>query len=300
VSTPVLDQSILEQWMLPHTATIGEQFPVGRVLPYRGGRGVGPFVFLDHMGPHEFPPGADADVGPHPHIGLSTLTYLLEGEIVHRDSIGSVQAITPGDVNWMTAGSGVSHSERIRPEIKAKGFRMHGFQAWVALPKEFEEIDPSFSHHSKSSLPFQEKGKEEGGVKHTLIAGNALGMKSPVETYSRLFYVHSQLKAGSTLEFPTEGQEAAFYVIEGTVQVEDQTFTGPGLLHFKQGVEIKIDAKTDAQGLLLGGDPLPEHRRIWWNFVSSSPERLEVAKKKWREQTFPKIPGEMTFIPLPE
>jgi redox-sensitive bicupin YhaK (pirin superfamily) len=283
----VSESSILEQWMLPHQATIGEQFPVGRVLPYRGGRGVGPFVFLDHMGPHEFSPGADADVGPHPHIGLSTLTYLLEGEIVHRDSLGSVQAIRPGDVNWMTAGSGVVHSERIRPELREKGFRMHGFQAWVALPKEFEEVAPSFSHHSQESLA--KAGlitQESAGVKSTLIAGSAFGMKSPVPTYSRLFYVHSQLKADARLGFETEGQEAAFYLIDGTVRVEDQTYTGPGLLHFKPGVKIEFQALTIAQGLLLGGDPLPEHRRIWWNFVSSSPERLELAKTKWREQKF--------------
>jgi redox-sensitive bicupin YhaK (pirin superfamily) len=291
-----MTDSTLEQWMLPHTATIGEQFPVGRVLPYRGGRGVGPFVFLDHMGPHDFAPGADADVGPHPHIGLSTLTYLLEGEIVHRDSLGSVQTITPGDVNWMTAGSGIVHSERIRPEIREKGFRMHGFQAWVALPKEVEEVAPSFSHHSKESLFYQERD----GVKFTLIAGSAFGVKSPVPTYSRLFYIHSRLNVDSRFVFETEGQEAAFYLVEGTVRVEEQNYTGPGLLHFKPGVKIEIQSMTSAQGLLLGGDPLLEHRRIWWNFVSSKPERIELAKMMWREQTFPKIPGEAGFIPLPK
>jgi redox-sensitive bicupin YhaK (pirin superfamily) len=195
----------------------------------------------------------------------------------------------------MTAGQGIVHSERIPAELVEKGFQMHGVQAWVALPKEFEDGDPSFQHCSKSALPV----REEAGSKHILIAGEAFGLKSPAKTFSRLFYIHSVFEPGSKLRFSAQGQESAFFLIEGTLRVDGQNYTGPGLLHFKFDSIIEFDAQTRAEGLLLGGDPLPEHRTIWWNFVSSEPEKIALAKKKWREQSFPKIPDETDFIPLP-
>ena len=231
--------TILENWLVPRRAEITPGFSVGRVLPYRGGLGVGPWVFLDHMGPHTFAEGSDMDVPPHPHIGLATVTYLFDGEMDHRDSLGTLQRIRPGDVNWMTAGSGIVHSERAPPEKKSLPASMHGLQAWVALPVEHEEVSPKFEHQEKANLPTV----EIGGVHHRLIAGNALGMRSPVSCFSRLFYVHF--------------------------------------------------------GMLLGGDPFPEHRRIWWNFVSSRPERIEEAKRKWQAQTLGQVPGETEFVPLP-
>lgn len=285
----------LKQWLPPHRAEISPGFFVGRILPFRGGQGVGPFVFLDHMGPHTIPIGQGADVAPHPHIGLSTLTYLFDGEIEHRDSLGSVQRILPGDVNWMTAGSGVVHSERSPAESRDRPRPFHGAQAWVALPVEFEEVSPSFEHVEADRLPVFERD----GVRHVLAAGEAFGLRSPVKAFSRLFYAHSEIAAGSRLVFDPEGQEAAFFLVSGEAEVDGETYAGPGLLHFDVGVRVEIIAKSACSGLLLGGDPLVEHRRIWWNFVSTRPERIEEAKRRWKEREFPKVPGETEFIPLP-
>jgi redox-sensitive bicupin YhaK (pirin superfamily) len=291
-----MSDTLLEGWIAPRRSEITPGFFVGRVLPFRGGRGVGPFVFLDHMGPHTFARGSDSDVLPHPHIGLATVTYLFDGEIEHRDSLGSVQRIRPGDVNWMTAGKGIVHSERAPPERRDVASTMHGLQAWVALPIEHEEIDPTFEHRERTALP----SVELDGVRHRLIAGSAFGMRSPVRALSRLFYVHSELPAGTRLRFDSEGQEAAFYLVEGEVEFEGRIYAEPGLLHFKPGSAIEIVARRDSRGMLLGGDPLGEHRRIWWNFVSSRPERIEAAKRLWKAEGFPRIPGEIEFVPLPE
>lgn len=271
-------------------------FEVGRLLPFASRRMVGPFIFLDRMGPAEFAPGIrrSVDVRPHPHIGLSTLTYLFEGEIMHRDSVGSEQAIRPGEVNWMTAGRGITHSERFE-RARREGGRMDGLQAWVALPREDEETDPAFFHHDSTELP--QSG--EKGVRRRLIAGEAYGARSPVQTHSPLFYVHSALGAGAREQLPDGASERAAYVIEGEVEVGGQRFKGGQLLVFEKGRPAVLEARTPAQLMLLGGEPVGA-RYIEWNFVSSSKERIEQAKADWRagRMKLPDLDDE-EFIPLP-
>jgi redox-sensitive bicupin YhaK (pirin superfamily) len=270
-------------------------FEVGRLLPFAARRMVGPFIFLDRMGPARFERGLprSVDVRPHPHIGLSTLTYLFEGEIMHRDSVGSEQAIRPGEVNWMTAGRGITHSERFE-RARREGGRMDGLQAWVALPREHEETEPAFSHHAASALP----ALEDAGVTRRLIAGEAYGACSPVRTHSPLFYVHSTLAAGARERLPDGVAERAAYVIEGEVEAEGRAFQAGQLLVFGAGSAV-LEARTRATLMLLGGEPLGE-RFIDWNFVSSSKARIEQAKADWRAGRM-KLPdldsGE--FIPLP-
>jgi hypothetical protein len=247
------------------------------------------------MGPWDYQPGKNSvDVAPHPHIGLSTLTYLFEGELYHRDSLGSRQVITPGDVNWMTAGNGIAHSERVSPAMKDQLQRIHGLQAWVSLPHEVEDMDPTFVHHGKNDLP---RFSLEG-IDCVLIAGKAFGRVSPVKTHSRLFYLETKLKAGARLEFDPEGQEAAFYFMGGKIQVLDQVIAGPMIIIFETGEKIELRALEDIHGVLLGGDSLGP-KKIWWNFVSSSQEKIEAAKQRWLGQKFPAIPEEHDFIPLP-
>jgi redox-sensitive bicupin YhaK (pirin superfamily) len=257
---------------------------------------VGPFVFFDHMGPVNFPAGIPktVDVRPHPHIGLSTVTYLFEGEIMHRDSVGSEQAIRPGEVNWMTAGRGITHSERFE-KARAQGGDMHGIQAWVALPKEKEETDPAFFHHGASDLPTY----ENGGLWARLVAGKAFGAEAKVKTHSPMFYAHWNLKAGAKAGLPAEYPERAAYVAAGSVEVDGKTFGVGQMLVFKPGDTIAFTAATDAIVMLLGGEPLGE-RFIEWNFVSSSKERIEQAKADWRAGRM-KLPDldNKEFIPLP-
>jgi redox-sensitive bicupin YhaK (pirin superfamily) len=270
-------------------------FEVGRLLPFAARRMVGPFIFLDRMGPAGFAPGIprSVDVRPHPHIGLSTLTYLFEGEIMHRDSVGSEQAIVPGEVNWMVAGRGITHSERFE-RARREGGRMDGLQAWVALPKEHEETEPAFFHHGVGELP----EASESGVRRRLIAGEAFGARSPVKTHSPLFYVHSTLEAGARERLPSAYAERAAYVISGEVEADGRRFGEGQLLVFGAG-DAAIEARTSAALMLLGGEPVGE-RFIEWNFVSSSKERLEQAKADWRAGRF-KLPDldDQEFIPLP-
>ena len=271
-------------------------FEVGRVLPYAGRRMVGPFAFFDHMGPIAFTPGfpRTVDVRPHPHIGLSTVTYLFEGEITHRDSVGSEIAITPGEMNWMTAGRGITHSERFE-HLRQAGGSMHGIQAWVALPKEDEETDPAFAHHGPEDLPTY----EGGGMWARLIAGEAFGAKAKVKTHSPMFYVHWRLDAGATAQLPAEYSERAAYIVSGEVEVAGRAFKPAQMLVFAPGQPVLFTAKSDAVVMLLGGEPVGE-RFVEWNFVSSSRERIEQAKADWRAGRM-KLPdldsGE--FIPLP-
>jgi redox-sensitive bicupin YhaK (pirin superfamily) len=271
-------------------------FDVGRVLPQARRRMVGPFVFFDHMGPVDFAPGIprSVDVRPHPHIGLSTVTYLFSGEIMHRDSVGSEQPIRAGEVNWMTAGRGITHSERFE-RARAEGGSLHGIQAWVALPHELEETDPSFHHHDAADLPTY----ESGGLWARLVAGEAFGAKAQVKTHSPMFYVHWQLAAGAQAQLPAEYPERAAYLATGTVEVEGRRFEAGQMLVFKPGQPVRFAAITPATVMLLGGEPLGE-RFIEWNFVSSSRERIEQAKADWRAGRM-KLPdldnGE--FIPLP-
>jgi redox-sensitive bicupin YhaK (pirin superfamily) len=272
-------------------------FEVGRVLPYRGGRMVGPFIFFDHMGPAEFTAGfpRSVDVRPHPHIGLSTLSYLFEGEMTHRDSTGALQPIRPGEVNWMTAGRGVTHSERFET-LRANGGRMDGVQAWIALPLEAEETEPSFSHHAASDLP----AWEAEGVSARLIAGEGFGARSPVHAYSPLVYAHWAMAAGARGEVPADYAQRAAYVARGSVEVDGQTF-GPGkMIVFTQGQAGTVKALEPSIVMVLGGEPVGE-RFIEWNFVASSRERLEQAKADWRAGRM-KLPvgDDQEFIPLPE
>jgi len=274
---------------------LGGGFEVGRILPVRGRRMVGPFIFFDHIGPTDFPPGIprEIDVRPHPHIGLSTITYLFAGEMMHRDSVGSEQAIRAGEVNWMTAGRGITHSERFE-QARAHGGPMHGIQSWVALPEADEETGPTFDHYDDTALP----RLDEGGLRARLVAGKAWGLVSPVKTHSPLFYLHCELDAGATLALPDEYPERAAYVVQGSVEVGGQRHEPGQMLVFKPGAAT-IRALQPSLLMLLGGEPLGQ-RFIEWNFVSSSKERIEQAKADWRAGRM-KLPdldnGE--FIPLP-
>jgi redox-sensitive bicupin YhaK (pirin superfamily) len=271
-------------------------FAVRRVLPWGGGRMIGPFIFLDQMGPVNFAPGQGIDVRPHPHIGLATVTYLFEGELVHRDSLGVVQTIRPGDVNWMTAGRGIVHSERTSPEMRASGQRMHGLQSWVALPVKYEEAEPAFDHTPAAKLPEQ----DGDGVKLRVIAGRAFGLASPVRVFSGMFYVDAAMSAGAALSVPEEYAERAAYVLQGTVASERREFGAGTLLIFTTGSKSQLVAQDASRVAVLGGAPLEGKRHIWWNFVSSSGERIEQAKRQWAYGAFPQVPGETEFIPLPE
>ncbi len=271
-------------------------FEVRRILPWGGGRMVGPFIFLDHMGPVSFAAGQGVDVRPHPHIGLATVTYLYEGELVHRDSLGSVQTIKPGDVNWMTAGRGIVHSERTGPELRASGHRIDGLQSWVALPLADEESEPGFFHHPVRELP----SVERDGVALRLIAGKAFGMSSPVRVFSELFYADAQMQANSRLEGSAAYDERAVYVAKGEVQIGDEFIAAGTLALFAQGEAVTLASRAASRVALLGGAPLEGKRHMWWNFVSSSKEKIEQAKRDWKSDAFPKVPGDGEFTPLPE
>jgi len=275
-------------------------FKVRRVLPYSQRRMVGPFIFLDQMGPEILHAGAGLDVAPHPHIGLATVTYLFDGELLHRDSLGTVQMIRPGAVNWMTAGSGIAHSERTPPELRQTGSALFGLQSWVALPTRDEETKPTFAHHDAAELPIlQGEGKRV-----RLIAGSLFGVRSPVVTRSELFYADVELEAGARLQLQAEHEERAIYIVAGSIELtsEDSAFNSGELLVFKPGEAILLRAGSDAPArlMLLGGARLDGPRHIWWNFVSSSKERIEQAKADWQAGRFAPVPKETEFIPLPE
>jgi redox-sensitive bicupin YhaK (pirin superfamily) len=271
-------------------------FAVRRVLPAFERQMVGPFIFVDHMGPIRLPPGTGMDVRPHPHIGLATVTYLWEGEILHRDNLGSVQAIRPGDVNWMVAGRGIAHSERTPPELRAAGPRAHGLQTWVALPKAHEEVEPSFAHHPASSLPVVEMP----GATVRVIAGHAFGAQSPVEVFTDTLYAAAELVPGASLRLPAEHEERGVYVVEGMAEIGGTALEEGELAVLQEGAGAEIRAPAAATLMLLGGAKMDGPRFIWWNFVSSSKERIERAKADWRDDRFPPIPGETERIPLPE
>ena len=271
-------------------------FTVRRILPLGGGRMVGPFIFLDHMGPAAFAAGQGIDVRPHPHVCLATVTYLFEGEIEHRDSLGVVQTIRPGDVNWMTAGSGIVHSERTGPALRSAGHTLHGLQSWVALPEADEETAPAFHHFSSQQLP----ARDGDGLRLRLIAGEAFGLLSPVRVFSKMFYADVQLIGDATVELPTQHAERAAYVVAGAIEIEGGRFGAGTLLVFAPGEAARLRATGASRVALLGGAPLESKRQIWWNFVASSPQRIERAKRDWAGGKFVKVPGETEFIPLPE
>ncbi|MES2534604.1 MAG: pirin family protein [Pseudomonadota bacterium] len=291
--------SALEVVVVPRTHDLGDKFEVRRALPSTQRRMVGPFVFLDQMGPHVFSAGRGLDVRPHPHIGLATVTYLFSGEILHRDSLGSVQSIRPGDVNWMTAGRGIVHSERTAPEVRQHESSLSGLQCWVALPRAVEEIEPSFLHAGVADLPFE----DADGASARIIAGRFFGRSSPVPTLSDLFYVDVQLQPGARMDVPAEYAEQAIYVVQGRLDLgRDGLFEAGQLLVLKPGKSVTLaSASTGVTRLmLLGGEPMDGPRYLTWNFVSSSSDRIEQAKEDWREQRFDKVPEETEFIPLPD
>ncbi len=289
------DKSLIDLTIEPSTHDLGG-FEVRRVLPFAQRRMVGPFVFFDHMGPAEFPAGTGIDVRPHPHIGLATVTYLFEGEILHRDSLGYVQAIQPGAVNWMTAGRGIVHSERTAPEVRAQVHRLHGIQTWLALPKLFEEVEPAFYHHPADTLP----RIGLGGAELCLIAGAAYGETSPVNTFSDMFYLEARLPAGQALNLPKEYPERAVYVVDGALEIGDEGYDPGRMVVFTPGVEVRVEAQEDARFMLLGGAEMDGPRHMWWNLVSSSQARIEQAKADWKAERFAQVPGETERIPLPE
>lgn len=282
----------LELVMIAKQADLPGGLHVRRALPQAKRRSVGPFVFLDQMGPTDCAANHEIAILSHPHIGLSTITYLFEGEGLHRDSLGTVQRILPGEVNWMTAGRGVVHSERMR--AGASG-RMFGVQMWVALPKILEESAPGFEHYDASAVPVL----EEGGVSSRLIAGSLFGASSKVKTSSAMFYAEARLEPGAVLQLPAEYDERAAYVVEGSVQLTETSLGSGEMAFFHRGGEVLLRANEPSRLLLLGGEPLDGPRYISWNFVSSSRDRLEQAARDWQRQRFARIPGETAFIPLP-
>ena len=286
--------SAIDLLIEPAVKDLGE-FTVRRTLPDKRRQRVGPFIFFDHMGPAEFPPGTGVNVRSHPHIGLATVTYLFEGEILHRDNLGYVQAIRPGAVNWMTAGSGIVHSEKVTDEIKASGQRLHGLQIWVALPIESEEVDPKFHHYPANEIP----ETEVDGVTVRVVLGSAFGVASPVETESYALYVEAQLGTGQSIEIP-RAEELAVYVVEGSVAITDEFIEAGQFAVMSSGATGAVKAESPSRIMFVGGDTLEGDRTIWWNFVSSSKERLERAKRDWKEGRFGEVPGETDFIPLPE
>ena len=292
-------ESALEVVVVPLTHDLGDQFIVRRALPNKQRRMVGPFVFLDQMGPHVFAAGRGLDVRPHPHIGLATVTYLLDGEIEHRDSLGTVQTIRPGEVNWMVAGRGIVHSERTAQEARQAPSAIYGLQCWVALPRTHEESAPAFAHTEAGALPLV----EGEGVAATIVAGSYFGRSSPVVTQSPLFYVDLTVRPGARLELPAEYSEQAIYIVEGTLDLgRDGRFEPGRLLVLKPGARVTLSSAgpDTLRVMLVGGEPMDGPRYLTWNFVSSSVERIEQAKDDWRRQAFPPVPGETEFIPLPD
>ena len=286
--------SQIETLIIPRVRDLGD-IVVRRVLPSSRRQMVGPFIFFDQMGPMEFRPGEGLDVRPHPHIGLATVTYLFDGEIIHRDSLGTVQPIRPGEINWMTAGRGIVHSERTAPEVRKTASRLSGIQLWVALPQQAEEIEPSFAHHKEDDLPMI----DGEGKTVRLIAGSLYGEQSKVPTFSAMFYADVTLVQDARLSVPAEYEDQAIYVVDGTITMADDSFTAGQLLVLRPGDEITVTANSAAKLLLLGGEPVG-HRYIWWNFVSSSKERITQAKADWQSGRFAPVPGDDEFIPLPE
>lgn len=277
----------------PRQRDLGE-FSVRRVLPSSERRMVGPFIFFDHMGPAEFAPGAGIQVRPHPHIGLATITYLFEGEIIHRDSLGFVQPIRAGAVNLMTAGRGIVHSERAGDDIDTTS-RLHGIQSWMALPTDREEMEPAFVHHPSGDLP----DVEVEGVGVRVIIGESYGHTSPVMSYSPMLYLACQLPSGSGLTLPQSYQELAVYVVSGEVRIDRRAYTSGVMAVACPGKAVRLKACQDSHVMVIGGEPVGR-RHIWWNFVSSSKDRIEKAKADWREGRFGEVPGDNEFIPLPD
>ena len=286
----------IETIIVPRTRDLGD-FEVARVLPAVGRRMVGPFIFLDQMGPAEFLTGAGIDVRPHPHIGLSTLTYLIDGEIMHRDSTGAEQVIRPGEVNWMTAGRGIVHSERTPPAARQNGQTLFGLQCWVALPHALEETDPAFAHHSSNDLPLI----EGDGIRGRLAVGSMWGQASAVKTASDTVFADIILDAGAAVPIDADHDERALYILSGSVSIGGDVHDAGRLLVIAPGAAISVRAEEPSRLVVLGGETADGPRHIWWNFVSSSQDRIEQAKADWRAGKFDIVPSDADeFIPLPD
>jgi hypothetical protein len=278
----------------PRSTDLGD-FSVRRTLPNKTRQSVGPWIFFDHMGAADFPAGKGISVRPHPHINLATVTYLFEGEILHRDSLGSKQTITPGDINLMVAGKGIVHSERERPEVNGVPHRLHGIQLWMALPEEFEEIDPAFYHYPSRDIP----AIKLNGVSVRVLMGDAYGLKSPVKTYSETLYLEAHMQAGQSLELPN-AEERAIYVAQGQLKIKDKLIQQYDMVILSEAEGVLIEATADSRITLIGGKNLGP-RFIEWNFISSRKERVEQAKQDWLAGKFPKVvDDEIEFIPLPK
>ncbi|WP_118179638.1 pirin family protein [Paraburkholderia phosphatilytica] len=287
--------SPIKTTLKPHLRDIGN-LTVRRVLPALAARLVGPFIFFDHMGPATFAPGTGLDVRPHPHIGLATVTYLFDGAMMHRDSLGSEQKIVPGDVNWMTAGRGIVHSERTPDAERAAGITMHGIQTWVALPLDHEEVEPAFEHHAAATLPEVERN----GVTLRVIAGTAFGVESPVTTFSGTLYVAAHFSPGSAFALEPEHEERGVYLVDGDLAIDGQPLEAGQMAVLAESETVTLESTQGATVMLVGGERLDGERFIEWNFVSSSRERIETAKTAWANQEMGKVPGETEWIPLPE
>jgi redox-sensitive bicupin YhaK (pirin superfamily) len=286
----------IEMVIVPRARDLGN-FEVRRALPAAERQMVGPFIFFDQFGPVLMKAGQGVDVRPHPHIGLATVTWLFDGAIYHRDSLGSAQPIAPGELNWMTAGRGIVHSERTAAPDLARERNVFGIQSWVALPKHHEETAPNFEHVAMDRLPLI----TAKGISARIVAGSLYGATSPVRTHSDLFYADVQMEAGAALPLPVEHEERGVYVAEGEVDVAGQHFAAGRLLVFRPGDAITLRTRTNARLILLGGEPMDGPRHIWWNFVSSSRERIETAREDWKQKRFGLVPGdEQDFIPLPD
>ena len=286
--------SSITQLLTPHIQDLGG-FNARRSLPHEDRMMVGPFIFFDHLGPAIFPPGKGVDVRPHPHINLATVTYLFEGVLLHRDSLGSVQEIHPGAVNWMTAGKGIVHSERSPERDRTLESTLHAIQIWIALPEASEETEPCFSHHSSNTIPVW----EDNGVNITLIAGETMGKQSPVKTLSPLIYLDLSFTPEGKFILPAEYHERAIYSVTKGIIIDGQKLKQHQLAMLSPNSEVEITADSQARCMVIGGEPLGQ-RYKWWNFVSSNPERIEQAKKDWRLGKFSKVPEETEFIPLPD
>ena len=287
----------ISQIIAPRTVDLGDGFSVRRALPSARTRMVGPFIFFDHFGPAEFRAGTGLDVRPHPHIGLATVTYLFDGEIMHRDSLGTAAPIKPGEINLMTAGRGIVHSERTGSDMRASGGPIHGLQMWVALPAAKEEMAPAFAHHEVDEFPMV----RDDGMFARVVIGSLYGKSSPVPTVHETMFANIAMRPGATLPIDADHEERALYLVDGTIDISGDTFEPGRLLIFKPGDKLAVKALTDAHFVICGGAPMDEPRHIWWNFVSSRKDRIEQAKADWKAGHFDKVPGdEIEFIPLPE
>jgi len=301
--TPSLTAAAIDAVIIPPSRDLGDGFTVRRALPSANRRMVGPFIFLDQLGPVTFAGEHALDVRPHPHIGLATVTYLLDGEIMHRDSLGNAQIIRPGEVNWMTAGSGIVHSERTPDALRASslggrsGGALFGLQTWVALPVAHEETAPAFRHYAAGAIPVA----QDAGARLALIAGTADGLSSPVETFSDMIYADLTLSPHARYRFAPDHVERAVYVVSGSLGIEGQpgSFGASQLVVLKPGAEVVLTTAEPTRLMLVGGEPFPEKRLVYWNFVSSRAARIDQAKADWREGRFASVPGESDFIPLP-